>query len=95
MVKQNDPKKRGLCEQIQLHCLSCQKIVKSIQTSKKVVGNNTQSGRMIDINLRSVIAATSIGGGLTTLRRLCSDFNFPPPVTELPYNEYLKHFEMY
>ena len=95
VVKQNDPKRRGLCEQIQLHCLSCRKIVKSIQTSKKVVGNSTQSGRMIDVNLRSVIAATSIGGGLTTLRRLCFDFNSPPPVTEHPYNEYLKHFEMY
>ena len=34
---------------------------------------------MTDINLRSVVAATSADGGLTSLRRICTDFNFPEP----------------
>ena len=48
---------------------------------------------MLDINLRSVIATTSGGGGLTTLRRMCTEFYFPEPITKHPYNRYLKHLE--
>ena len=46
---------------------------------------------MVDINLRSVVATTSIGGGLTALRKLCTNFNFTQPVHEKQYNNYLKH----
>ena len=48
---------------------------------------------MIDINLRSVIATRSAGGGLTSLRRICTDFNFPEPVTGNSYNGYIRHVE--
>ena len=39
------------------------------------------------------MATTSVGGGLSTLRCLCVEMNFPPPVNEHPYNNYLKHIE--
>ena len=46
---------------------------------------------MTDINLRSVAAVTSCGGGLTMLQNMCANFDFPPPITEQPYQQYLKH----
>ena len=45
--------------------------------------------KLIDINLRSVIAATSAGRGITSLRKFCADLNLPEPVTENPYNRFL------
>ena len=48
---------------------------------------------MPDINLRSVVATTSAGGGFTTLRRMCTDFNFPQPVNEHPYSKYITFIE--
>ena len=48
---------------------------------------------MIDINLRSVDATTSAGGGLTSLRCLCTNLNFPQPITENSYNRYIRHVE--
>ena len=46
---------------------------------------------MVDINLRSVVATTSIGGGLTALRKVRTHFYFTHPVHEKQYNNYLKH----
>ena len=86
VVNQNNMKRRGMCETLVIHCTSCNKDTKTFDTSKKI-GNT----KMIDINLRSVMAATSMGGGITILRRLCTDFNFPQPVAEHPYNNYMKH----
>ena len=75
-----------MCETLVTHCTTCNKDKKIFDTSKKI--DHTQ---MIDINPRSVMAATSVSGGITILRRLCTDFNFPKPVGEHPYNNYLKH----
>ena len=75
-----------MCETLIINCTACKTDIQTFETSKKV-GNS----QMIDINLRSVMAAKSIGGGITILRRLCTDFNFPQPVLEHPFNNYLKH----
>ena len=91
-LKQNNTKRMGMCETLILYRNSCKTSIKSFQRSKPV-GKQKGRQQMIDINLRSVIAATSGGGGLTTLRRMCTDFNFPEPITEHPYNRYLKHLE--
>ena len=66
-----------------LYCRSCQKNVKTFKTSNIIEDNTSEMPnkiiRMIDINLRSVVATTSAGGGLTSLRRLCTNLNFPQP----------------
>ena len=49
--------------------------------------------RMLDINLRSVLASTSIGSGPSALRTFCTQMNFPQPVSEHPYNKYLLHIK--
>ena len=48
---------------------------------------------MIDVNLRSVMATTSAGGGLTMLQKMCTNLDLPPPVTEKPYSRYIKYLE--
>ena len=48
---------------------------------------------MMDINLRSVAAVTSLGGGLTYLRNLCVHFYFPRSLAEHSYQSYLKYLE--
>ena len=80
-LKQNNKKKKGMCKTLVLYCTSCEKLIKTFETSKTVTNN-----KMPDINLRSVVATTSAGGRLTTLRRMCTDFNFPQPVNEHPYS---------
>lgn len=75
-----------MCETLIVMCDVCKNSITTFKTSKKVKDTD-----MIVINLRSVMAATSVGGGLTTLRRLYTDFNFPQPVNEHPYNKYLKY----
>ena len=43
------------------------------------------------VNLRSVYAATSTGGGLATLRNICIALDFPAPVHPSHYSKYLKY----
>ena len=43
---------------------------------------------MMDINLRSVAAVTSLGGGLALIH-LCMHFDFPQPLTEHSYQSYI------
>ena len=59
-------------------------IFKSFYTSK------TTNENLIDLNLRSVHAAVTSGGGLTSLRSFCSSMDLPPPVHTAPYSKYLK-----
>jgi len=66
--------------------------LKSIETSPRVKSEKKRS-QLVDINLRSVVAITAAGGGLASLRRFCTNFNFPEPVTENSYNNYLHHLE--
>ena len=49
---------------------------------------------MVDINLRSVAAVTSLGGGLT-LKNHCMHFDFPQlsPLPEHSYQNILKYLE--
>ena len=47
-LKQNNQKKRGMCETLMLYCTSC-KIIKTFNTSKTVAGK-----KMLDINLEVV-----------------------------------------
>ena len=44
----------------------------------------------MEINLRSVAAVTSLGGGITSLRNICMHFDFLRP---LAYQSYLKYLE--
>ena len=73
-VKQHNKERIG---EYLVHIVVPVKTVKVFKTSKTVPNN-----RLIDSNLRSVMATTSVGGGLSTLRRLCVEMNVPPPVNE-------------
>ena len=88
LLQQNNKKRNGLCEMLILHCTSCNTDIKSFKTSQQTVNN-----KMADINLRSVLATTAVGGGLSTLRKLCTNFNLSQPVNEHPYNNYIKFIE--
>ena len=46
---------------------------------------------MMDINLRSVVAVTSLGE--TSLRNLCTHFDFPQPLADHSYRSDLKFLE--
>ena len=58
VIKQNNKKRVGMCETLSIYCTLCNNIIKTFQTTQKVEGTA----------IRSVLAATSIGGGLTILR---------------------------
>ena len=88
LLQQNNKKRNGLCEMLILHCTSCNTDIKSFKTSQQTVNN-----KMADINLRSVLATTAVGDGLSTLRKLCTNFNLSQPVNEHPYNNYIKFIE--
>ena len=79
----------GMCETLLLHCSRCDTVIKTFKTSNVITSRQGKKSKMTDINLRSVVAATSSGGGLTSLKRICTDFNFPEPVTERAYNNYI------
>ena len=63
-LNQNNKKRKGLCEKLEITCNSCKNIIKKIDTSPSVTDARR---KMVDINLRSVVATTSTGGGLTAL----------------------------
>ena len=93
-VRQDNKKRKGMCETLLLYCKSCGKTLKKVTTSPVVHSNNrSEKSWLTDINLCSVIATTSIGGGLTSLRKFCTDLNLPEPVTENSYNHDLHHTE--
>ena len=93
-VRQDNKKRKGMCETLLLYCKSCGKTLKNVTTSPVVHSNNrSEKSWLTDINLCSVIATTSIGGGLTSLRKFCTDLNLPEPVTENSYNHDLHHTE--
>ena len=77
-LREDISKRKGLCERLVLFCKSCKINIYSFNTSPHV--SKTNKNGKIDINLRSVAAATSAGGGLTLLRNVCTTFDFPPPV---------------
>ena len=66
-LQQNTKKRNGLSEMLILHSTSCNTDIKSFKTSQTV--NNK-------------MATTAIGGGLSTLRKLYTNFNFSQPVNE-------------
>ena len=88
-LQQNNKIRKGMCERILLTCAVCKSIIKELNTSPRVKTNETGP---IDINLRSVMATTSTGGGLTSLRIYNANFNFSP-VQKAPYSRYLKYLE--
>ena len=93
-VRQDNKKRKGMCETLLLYCKSCGKTLKPVTTNQVVHSNNrSEKLRLTNINLRSVIATTPTGGGLTSLRKFCTDLNPPEPVTENSYNRYLHHIE--
>ena len=58
---------------------------------KTLFTSKTASEKLVNINLRSVHAAVSSGGGLTLLRTFCSStMDLPPPIPTAPYSKYLK-----
>ena len=56
-------------ECVKLHCQSCGKTLKTLKSQVVHSNNRSEKSRLIDINLRSVIATTYPGGGLTSLRK--------------------------
>ena len=60
-MKENVNKRIGLCKNLVLFCLSCRKDIYSFNTSPQV--EKEKKNEMMDINLRSVVAVTSLGGG--------------------------------
>ena len=82
-MRQYDKARRGLSEKLYLYCLHCNETLKTFYTS------TTNDNNLVDINLRSVYAATSSGGGLSLLRNFCGKMNLPAPVTCNPYGKYL------
>ena len=89
-IRENVNKRRGMCENLVLFCLSCKKDIYSFNTSPQVEKEKKKG--MMDINLRSVAVVTFSGGGLT-LRNLCMHFDFPRPLAEHSYQSYLKYLE--
>ena len=79
-----------MSEKLVLRCSNYLAIIGSFNTSQV---NTINDKRMIDINLRSVMATISSGGGLTNLRNICTNFDIPRPITEKPYRYYLKFLE--
>ena len=55
------------------------------------VEKNRKNWRM-DINLRSVAAVTTLGGGITLIN-LCMHFDFPQPLVEHSYQSYITFLE--
>ena len=55
------------------------------------VGKDERKG-MMDINLRSIAAVTSLGGGLTLIN-LCMHFDFSQPLAEHSYQSYITYLE--
>ena len=93
-MRQDNKKIKGICETLLLCCKSCGKTLKTVTTSQVVHSNNrSEKSKLTDTNLRSVIATTSAGGDLTSLRKFCTDLNHPEPVTENSYNRYLHLIE--
>ena len=72
---QENNKKKGLCEKLMIKCKQCTTILWNYNTSPNLVGR-----KMIDINLRSVMATTSAGGGLILLRNICTNMDIPQPI---------------
>ena len=76
-----------------LDCISCEQYIKTFRTSKFTTEKPSSKSKMIDINLRSVVATTSAGSGLTSLTRVCTNLNVPEPITENRYNRYIRYIE--
>ena len=89
-LKQSEKGRKGLCERITITCNSCNKDIKTFETSPKL-RNTVRRTRMRDINLRSVYAATSVGGGLAVLRSFCTAMDLPSPIYPSNYSTYLKY----
>ena len=85
-VQQCEKNREGLSEELVIVCNSCEEVLTTTKTSPNV--GQTQK---MDINLRSVYAITTTGGGLASLRSFCSGMNFPPPVYPNSFTEYMRH----
>ena len=90
-IRENVNKRPGMYEHLVLFCFSCKKDIYSFNTSTQV--ENVKKKGMMDMNLRSVAAVTSLGGGLASLKKLCMHFDFPRPLAEHSYQSYLKYLE--
>ena len=66
--RENVNKRIGMCENLVLFCLNCEKDIYSFNASPQVEKEKIMA--MMDINLRSVAAVTSLGGDLTFLDHL-------------------------
>ena len=69
-VFQENSKKKGLCEKFVTKCKRCTRLLGNYSTSPNVVGR-----KMFDVNLRSVMATTAAGGGLTMLKNICTNMD--------------------
>ena len=71
----NVNKRIGVCQNLVLFCRSCKNDIYSFNASPQE--EKEKKKEMMDINLKSVAAVTSLGGGITSLRNLCMHFDFP------------------
>ena len=67
-IRENVNKRIGMCENLVLFCLNCKKVIYSFNASPQV--EKEKKKVMMDTNLRSVAAVTSLGGYLTFLYHL-------------------------
>ena len=69
-LRQDNGKRKGMCERLILQCKHCNTVIKTFDTSNAITDevnrNSNRKTQIRDINLRSVVATTSAGGGLSS-----------------------------
>ena len=83
-VKEEKEKKMGLASLIVAECQQCLKRVE-MYTSP-----NCKNSKGFEINRRAVLGAMEIGGGETSLLKLCAYLNIPSPMSHDTYSSTMK-----
>ena len=83
-MKEETEKKMGLASLIVAECQQCLKRVE-MYTSP-----NCKNSKGLEINHRAVLGAMGIGGGETSLLKLCAYLNIPSPMSHGAYSLTMK-----
>eukprot|EP00795_Rhopilema_esculentum_P006810 gene6810-12400_t len=86
-VKEETEKKMGLASLIVAECQQCLKRVE-MYTSP-----NCKNSKGFEINRRAVLGAMEIGGGETSLLKLCAYLNIPSPMSHDTYSSTMKSIQ--
>ena len=85
---QNDSVRRGLDEELTLICTNC-KHTCSFNTSKIAKDGSSRA----EVNSRLIQGGLDAGNGLTSLKKLCSSLDLPPPLSKNAYFDTVKKIE--